>query len=203
MRATLLIFVGIALGLAPALLDGARAVASPGEVEEVEEIEEIEVVAPAPSPTAAAPDAPPGLLDIVGRLHAAVVHVPIGWLLMVLLVDLGALFLRREGWHEVGLLALVATVASFAPAIASGLLRAGQLPAGSPMAALVDVHRTLVFVTAGLTVGALAVRLGARNRLRGALRGLYFVLLVGAVVLVGAAGHWGGKMVYGENFLPF
>ena len=66
-----------------------------------------------------------------------------------------------------------------------------------------------VRVEAGSTVditvdrGRLIIRLARRNKLEGALRWIYLLLLIIASVVVGFGGHLGGQLVYGEQHLPF
>ena len=42
-----------------------------------------------------------------------------------------------------------------------------------------------------------------RNRIEGAVKWIYLGLIFVSASLVGLAGHLGGKMVFGESYLPF
>lgn len=200
---------GTAATAAPAGVPAAKA---PAKADDVEEIDDVKEVTPPP----AAADARPGEVpspwaprSFIGALHPAVVHLPIGWMVMVLLIDLGAFLLSRKEFESFGPWALGATVVSFVPGLITGLVREGtrvgqvaEGPAREELVRLVATHETLILVSAGLATLALVVRLALRNRLDGAVRGVYLTLVGAATVLVAVAGHWGGK-ISGTNSLPF
>ncbi len=163
-------------------------------VEEIEEIDEIEVVV---SKKAI------GFWEILGRLHPAVVHIPIGWLMMVVIIDLVALLLGRDEWASWGLYALIGTVLSFAPAIFTGFLNASSIAPDSPSFSLMETHRNLNLLVSILCVAALMLRIKKRNALEGGSKWTYLGLILLSAVLLALSGHLGGKMVFGENYLPF
>jgi hypothetical protein len=66
-----------------------------------------------------------------------------------------------------------------------------------------ETHRNLNIVSAILCLGALLLGYPKRESLRGPRRWFYIGLLVAAAIIVLIAGHLGGKMVFGENYLPF
>lgn len=142
------------------------------------------------------------LLRIVGKLHPTVVHLPIGWLLLLLVVDLGAILFGRVTWTRAGFLILVSVVLSYLPAAATGMLRASQLPADEDLA-LVSVHRNLMLLSFGCCVAALGLRWARRNQLAGVLRAVYVALLLGAAALMTVGGHRGAELVRGPDYLPF
>jgi uncharacterized membrane protein len=169
--------------------------ASPGD--DIEEIEEIEEIVPVESrPT----DDFPGM---VGKLHPAVVHVPIGWLLMLLVFDLMGVGLGRQEWNRFGVLILAGTLLSMIPGVVTGLLRASDLDLAGRGLELMQQHRLLIFVAAGLLLAAFAFRAFFKNRLAGISRFAYLGLVASSVIVTGWAGHLGASMVSGENYLPF
>lgn len=200
--------VAAALGLAfvvlaaPTFVLGqAGAPAAGDDIEEIEEIETVEDVVVAPAAGGAAREL--GVLEIVGRMHPALVHLPIAWLILLLLVDLAGVALGREPFRAVGIWLAGLLVLSFIPAAAAGLIRATFPPYTAQTEGLVFLHRNLMLTVAGLTVAAFVLRLVRRNRLAGALQWAYLALLVAAVGLVTVAGHIGAKLVFGEDYLPF
>ena len=60
------------------------------------------------------------------------------------------------------------------------------------------LHRWLGTATAGWAV--LAAVLSARDERRGVRSGWFRAALLAAVVLVGATGHFGGVLVFGDDF---
>lgn len=140
------------------------------------------------------------LWQLVGRLHPLLVHLPIGWLLLLLLVELAAL--RRaagEGWQRLGRGLLVATLLVALPAVVSGLLRADALPPEP----LMNLHRNVMLGLVGLLVVALPLRLGGGAKPPLGRRLGYLALLAAAVCLLLWGGHLGGVLVRGPNYLPF
>ena len=162
-----------------------------GKVEEVVDVEEVEQVKPAAAPARAAG------VKRLGRFHPLVVHFPIAWLVLLLLVD-GATFLLGRPWHRAGRLLLLGATLSTLPAVVSGLLLAdGGAPlAGEELARLL-LHRNLAFAVAGVCLVATAVRLVRPEPLGGPRKLAYGLLLLGAVALVAVVGHLGGEMVFG------
>lgn len=181
---------------------GAGGAEEVGEIEEVEEIGEIETVDDlVVEPGAAQKELT--IIEAAGRMHPALVHLPIAWLTLLLLVDLVGLGLRREPFRVVGIWLAGLTVLSFIPAAVTGLIRYGYPPYEGVTEGMVFVHRNLMFATAGVTTLAFVLRLARRNQLSGALRFVYLGLLFAAVTLVTIAGHIGAELVLGEDYLPF
>jgi uncharacterized membrane protein len=146
---------------------------------------------------------PTGLSDLIGRLHPALVHFPIAWLVGLALIDFVGLILKREAWQRPGIFVLGGTVLSLLPTAATGLLRAAHMPADAAVHALLVTHRTLNFAVTGLVLAAFALRLLRRNRLQGPSRVAYLALVFAATALVLVAADFGGRMVYGPDYLPW
>jgi uncharacterized membrane protein len=191
------------VALWPAVVAGQ---APSGPDEGVEEVEEVEVK-PLEATKAAGPGAEPrGAADLAGRLHPLLVHFPIAWLLLLLLLDLVTFGLRRRSWERAGRWLLLLTALSFAAAIVTGLLRAAGMPIEGPVVERLSQHRTAALVAGGLCLAAAALRGLALARgwtLAGPLKAIYLLLVVLAALGVMVGGHLGGKMVYGEEYLPF
>ena len=164
----------------------------------VEQFGNVEIVSPGE-----AEGKPAGLSDLVGRLHPALVHFPIAWLVGLALVDFVGLVLKREAWQRMGIFVLGGTVLSLLPTAATGLLRAAHMPSDPAVHALLITHRTLNFAVAGLVLAAFALRLRRRNRLQGPSRVVYLALVFAATGLVLVAADFGGRMVYGPDYLPW
>lgn len=175
---------------------GADDIETVEEVETIEDIDAIEVVDPATVSS-------PGELTataLIGRLHPLTVHLPVGWLLLLALVDLVTFIRGKVSWARAGQLLLLATTLSTLPAVATGLLRAEAVTGN---AELVLQHRNLALILTGLCVAALALRLWRRNHLVGVFKLLYLLIVLGSVGVLLVTGHLGGTLVFGEAYLPF
>lgn len=187
---------GTGAGGKPAEAGAANQAAAPDD-EADEEVEEVEEVAVEPEAKKS-----PGVFEILGNLHPMLVHMPIAWLFLLLLADVGGLILGRELPRRAGLPLLALTFLAMIPAVATGLMNAAhQSVEGDDLATLL-LHRNLMFATAAVTAVALVLR-AVKRELPGALRVVYLLLIFAAVALISAGGHIGGEMVYGEDYLPF
>jgi hypothetical protein len=77
-----------------------------------------------------------------------VVHFPIAGLFLLLVLEAGALALRREGWHRAGLVLLIGTLVAFLGAIVTGFIRESWLQVDAAVARLVEIHRLTMFSSA-------------------------------------------------------
>ena len=140
--------------------------------------------------------------DLISRFHPVVVHLTIGWLFLLLIVDLMTFLGRMTELRRAGPLLLLATILSAIPSLLTGLMREDYV-SGFFKQQLVGLHENVMFAMIAACVLALIVRVRARNRLKGGPAALYLLLIVTAVFLVAIGGHLGAKMVYGPNYLPF
>ena len=139
------------------------------------------------------------LAEKVSHLHPLVVHMPIAWLLLLLMVEwllvLKPAFISETA--RIGLWAL--TMVSFVPAIATGLLFSEVVYAGSVAEVMEPIldHRNQVLLSAGLLAIAWFVR---RRRPEGLATALTLTL---AMLAMSVAAHSGGLLIYGEDYFPF
>lgn len=134
--------------------------------------------------------------DLIAREHPALVHLPIT-ASMLLPIPL-ALSLKKPGWNPASRLLAWAGLAGGVAAVLSGFLWARSMDLIAPGAflpshpGLIATHEWLAL--SGLCLGLATLVLIERKRLRPALA----AALVWAV-LWGAAGHWGGRMVFPDT----
>ncbi|MBN2340951.1 MAG: hypothetical protein JXX29_07180 [Deltaproteobacteria bacterium] len=169
------------------------------EVEEVEEVETVDDVQTVDTASAtAAHSADDAGANILGRLHPAFVHLPLGLLVALLIFEWRTLG-RVSGPATVWLWA--AAAASFVPAAMSGFLRAQEMISlgGQPDVAS---HRSWMFVAFGMLVAAAVVRWRTSSESR-KFRWAALLVLGLAVAAAFFGAHLGGKLVYGPDFLPF
>ncbi|MFM9092068.1 MAG: c-type cytochrome domain-containing protein, partial [Verrucomicrobiota bacterium] len=130
------------------------------------------------------------LPELAGRLHPALVHLPIGFLLLLALAELA-------GWLRPVLrpppalrtLLLAASLAAAGAAAASGWLLGRD---GGHAADLLERHRWAGVGCLALTAALLVLRHRPRP---------YAVTFAGCLVTLGAAGHLGGTLTHGEDYL--
>lgn len=145
---------------------------------------------------------PNGTTDLISRFHPVVVHLTIGWLFLLLIVDLMTFLGRVTEWRRAGPLLLFATILSGIPSLITGLMREDYV-SGFFKQQLVGLHENVMLAMLAACVVAFIVRIRARNRLAGGPAVLYVLLITTAVFLCMVGGHLGAKMVYGPNYFPF
>lgn len=131
-------------------------------------------------------------LDFLGRLHPVVVHLPIGIFVLLALVEFAGLF--RFGPRLTTTQRTFILAVGLAIALATALF--GWLLArdGGYDTALLDRHQWLGFSFAALAAVLLLVHVRGWRR-------MYAGLLTVSVVVLGVAGHFGGTLTHGENYL--
>jgi uncharacterized membrane protein len=182
--------------------EGRQPAAEIEEIEEIEEVEEIEEIEPNGAAGSPSSEAPP-VLELAGKLHPALIHFPIAWLLLALLFELLVFGAGLVSLEPAGRLTLTVAALSTLPAVITGLLRASAVASRPGAMELIGVHRLLAFSVLALSVGLAVLRLWRHGRISGAARILYLGLVSTAAALVLATGHQGGKISFGESFLPF
>lgn len=130
-------------------------------------------------------------LAVFGRAHPLLLHAPFGLLPAMALFEFGPMLLRRDPLPGVVQALAVLTGLSGALAMASGLVLGGEQDGGGE---LLSQHKTAGIVLGGLCLLLLVLsfrpgRLPLRLALLGAL---------GAMV---PAGHLGGSLTHGKDFL--
>jgi uncharacterized membrane protein len=137
-------------------------------------------------------------MSFAGKLHPLLVHFPIALVLLAAAAEVVAMRTRHAGWRTVA-------VVNVRVGAALGVLTAiaGWALASAPFVepgALLTWHRwTGVAGVAGSMAAALAATpsgLASRRWQR-----VYQTALFGAAALVSVAGHIGGTLVWGPDFL--
>lgn len=125
-----------------------------------------------------------------GRLHPVVLHLPIGLVAGLVLIEIASMFSKATALRGLRAVFLWATVASAAAAAATGWLLGEQGYSGATL----GWHRWLGISMAGallvMAIFDLAGRAGFRR--------LMLVIVLG---LMTVTGHLGGTMTHGEGFL--
>jgi uncharacterized membrane protein len=127
-------------------------------------------------------------MEFTGRLHPLLVHLPIGILLLAFGLECYARWRRRQDLKPAIDLALAAGALSAVATAVTGWLLSQQ---GGYEETLLQRHQWLGFGTAAL---ALLVWLGKAQR-------WYFPVFAVMVAALIAAGHFGGSLTHGANYL--
>lgn len=141
----------------------------------------------------------PTTFEKLAHLHPMVVHMPIAWLLLLVLLEWALVW--RPGFvtdtARVSLWAL--TMLSFLPALGTGLLFSEFVYEGSSEEVLAPIldHRNEILLSAGLLALGWLVR---RRRPEGPATALVLSL---AMIAMTIGAHSGGLLVYGEDYFPF
>lgn len=138
------------------------------------------------------------LWDFLGRLHPSITHFPIALLIFAGFLELLTLGKFRHPIRPaIRLMVLAGAVAAILSALFGWLLAENQGTAGSTF----DLHKQIGIATAVLSFGLLLFlrksESGSRPSQIIAYRSVLFVAGIG----VGIAGHFGGSLVHGEDFL--
>ncbi len=142
---------------------------------------------------------PFSLTKFLGPFHSVVLHYPIGFVTLAVVLEIYSLKspspqLRQIITLVIGLAALSAVVAA-----TFGILRAEE---GGYDGGTVTIHRwTGVAVTAFTIIGWLLHRSIVRNPTRTGLLKTYRGLIAGNFLLLVVAGHEGGNLTHGANYL--
>ena len=156
--------------------------------------------APAAGGAAARSAGTPSRLELAGRLHPLAVHFPIALLLAALPAALLAR-LRRSAALQVTSDYCLALGAAGAVAAAALGWAAHEAGAGALQPELLERHEWSGFAAAGVALAALwAARAARRGRPFGR---FHLPLVAAAAAIVSLAGHFGGQLVWGADFLDF
>ncbi|GLR15850.1 chitobiase/beta-hexosaminidase C-terminal domain-containing protein [Portibacter lacus] len=136
------------------------------------------------------------MLELLGRLHPLVLHLPIGILAFAYALEVYGIFKKEENLSSAQSFTLLLAACSATISVATGLL----LTRGGDYAGeLVSNHKWLAI---GLTVICWTLFVIHKAYGKNAkLKGPYYTLMISSAVMLGITGHLGGSITHGENFL--
>jgi mono/diheme cytochrome c family protein len=129
--------------------------------------------------------------SFLGRFHPLMVHLPIGFLLVVVLLELAGKLKALAGLAAANRLILAIAALAAIGAAAAGYFLSLE---GGYNASLISWHMWSGFAVAGGC--ALAFVLHCINR-----RGLYHLTLLATVTVLFIASHFGGTLTHGQGYL--
>lgn len=147
-----------------------------------------------------APKAQPSdMVLFIGRFHPILLHLPIGALIFLLVLEFCCITRRGEArFGPAALLALLVGAAGSVLAVMAGIMlsREGGYTGGN-----FSLHQTMALIgTAGVLV-ALVVRLVAMGQGNWELLNAYRALFFMSFGVMGLGAHFGGNMSHGSKFL--
>jgi len=137
-------------------------------------------------------------MTIIGRLHPLLIHFPIALVMMAVVAEAVAAVTGEQRWRTVAG-ANVRAGALFA-VLAAGAGWGLSLDPGVEMSSVLEWHRWLGTLAAGVALVA-AVATGDATRYSAHSAWIFRIALFTAGILVAVAGHLGGVLVWGANFL--
>ncbi len=133
------------------------------------------------------------IVIFLGRFHPLVVHMPIGFIMAVFVLQLVALFSRADLRPGITALLWITMLTAILSAVIGTLL---AIPGGYDER-LLRQHRWLGIGTSVACIWMVAAHY-AKGRGSGV---LYTLVLLVTIGLVGATGHMGGSLTHGEDYL--
>ncbi|UBM58033.1 hypothetical protein LAG90_14595 [Marinilongibacter aquaticus] len=135
------------------------------------------------------------MLDLFGKLHPLLVHLPIGFLVLTFVLYLLSL---KEKWTHIEQVIPLALAFTFVSAFFTCLTGYLLSRSGGYEAALVEKHKWAGIVLTLLS-GLFAFVLFKMKPSKKANMAFWAVVLCATTF----TGHWGGSLTHGENFLSF
>ena len=135
-------------------------------------------------------------------IHPVIVHFPVALIISAFALDLLGLIFRSQRIRAAAFPVLALATLAAIVGVATGHLAEYQLKVKSDeIIRLIGIHETLATAALGAIVVALIFRSLAeyRKNIEGILGQIAFIAMLVATILVGAAGYFGGEMVFSKG----
>ncbi len=136
------------------------------------------------------------LVLFIGRFHPVFVHLPIGFLLLAFLFEICSRFKRFENLGSAVSFSLLLGAASALTAAGTGYLLSWDGGYGED---LLWTHKWLGISVAVISICAFVLRQWFYEHVQ--LKKLYTFLIWGMVICLMGAGHYGGSLTHGSDYL--
>jgi uncharacterized membrane protein/mono/diheme cytochrome c family protein len=156
-----------------------------------------------PASMPATAPAAPGMVERIGRLHLQLVHFPIALLLAALLAEILHRISPAGNWRRCARYCLWLGALGAVAAATTGWLLDSSREWGAATEEYLEPHQWLGTATAILAVG-MVIFCAVLARPEG--KGAAWIVLAGTLALgglVSLAGHYGGLVAWGPEFLPW
>jgi uncharacterized membrane protein len=137
----------------------------------------------------------------IGKFHVLLVHFPIALGLAAAVADLLWVVTRRMLFRQAAVYCLAGTFMAAPFVVITGYLHLGALHPAPDVADVAEDHEHAGFATLGIVIGATAARVVWRRTQNKWVLRLYGVLMAALVVSVSIAGHLGGLLAFGVDYL--
>ncbi|WP_282134039.1 DUF1592 domain-containing protein [Seonamhaeicola maritimus] len=137
------------------------------------------------------------LISYFGNFHPLILHVPIGALIGVFVLEVANLISPKLNLENASKVLLWFTAICFIPAVVFGFFLASS---GGYNNEVLSYHKWLGLITALLCVWSLVFRLWAYSQSKIHVKIYQGVLFIN-VILLTLAGHYGGTLTHGTNYL--
>ncbi|MEM9834020.1 MAG: c-type cytochrome domain-containing protein [Bacteroidota bacterium] len=140
----------------------------------------------------------PDIVIFFGRFHPIILHLPIGFLMLAFLLEWLSRIERFKMYRPaVGLSLLLGAASAFVAAVLGYMLAQG----GGYGDELLDLHQWLGIATVVLAMVAYVLYLQRNKRENPALDKAYVSTLSIMVLVLMGAGHYGGSLTHGSDYL--
>ncbi len=129
-------------------------------------------------------------------LHPMVVHFPIALLITSVVFDFLATRWHHKSFQDVGFYTLVAGLLGAVAAVGTGAMAEESVEGKGIPESVLEIHEALGYATLLFFLGLMALRLLMRWKLIKEVPALYLAMGVVGIVILSAAGYFGGSLVY-------
>lgn len=133
------------------------------------------------------------MIEFIGRLHPAIVHLPIGIFILFIILEFASFSPNRKNWNSVIIPIISIGIFFSLLSLLTGFLLSKEELNNT---ASVDLHKWFAVGTTLLFVIYLFLRKYIINN-----RLLYIATLILLTTSIGFTGHLGGSLTHGENYL--
>lgn len=129
-------------------------------------------------------------------IHPMVVHFPIALLITSVAFDFLAMRWRHKSFQDAGFYTLIAGLLGAAVAVLTGAMAEEVAEDKGIPESVLEIHEALGYATLLFFIGLLALRLLMRWKLIKEIPALYLAMGVAGIMILSAAGYFGGSLVY-------
>jgi len=129
-------------------------------------------------------------------IHPMVVHFPIALLITSVVFDFLATRWRHKSFQDAGFYTLVAGLLGAAVAVLTGAMAEEVVEDKGIPESVLEIHEALGYAAFLFFIGLLALRLLMRWKLIREIPALYLAMGVAGIMILSAAGYFGGSLVY-------